>query len=783
MTHHTLRLLTALLAAAACGGAAHDSAHRSAHDSAQASAGDVSAVTLPRGLAAAIASSGASSGELQAAQDAIESGHPWRATVLLEPLLRDPQRRTPVAVLLAARAAAGWRGWREVDSLLRSAAWIDTAFGGDGRELLARSALEQSHDSLALIDARAALAHAGDASTRATRLVYTARAWDRNNEPDSAAVAYRAAARLLPRIGDWLSLRAAGSEPDSAARARDYANVRIAPAHARVAWTEAQARERFTDIAGAADRFAALGETVKAMSLRLMIAPDSASRLRLQSDLLAYIRQHAGAATVRDAVAALDRAFPDLSPSQELIVARSSARSGPAPRAVTAFARAIAGGESLTPADRMAYAQSLANAGRREEAARQFGLVTGALAGTAAYQKARLLLNAGDNDALRAALQKVVDRYPRDAAAAAPSLYLLADLATDAGNDSLARVTFLRVAQRFPSSSWADDARFRAGIIAFVQRQARDAAVQFDSLVRLHPRSAEANAARYWAGRAWAGAGDTAKAHMRWTQVLASDPASYYAILASRRLHESAWTPSASSDSVPHLADVDLAIARAALLEQLGMDAEARFEYDALESQAPTSPERLVATAAALRGAGQAVRSIRLANRIVNQGARDARSYRLLYPVLDRQQITDAAHAHALDPGLIAGLIRQESSFNPNAVSVAGARGLMQVLPSVGEQLARAAKYPLWDPVLLFDPDVNVQLGTAHLAGAFAQDSIAARVLAAYNAGAARIDRWGSKAGVSDPEVFAERIPFAETRDYVRVVQRNAVLYDALYSW
>jgi len=779
MTHRTLRLLAALLAAAACGRRAHDPAH----DSAQSSAGDVSTSTLPRGLAAAIASSGAASGELQAAQDAIESGHPWRGTLLLEPLLRDPQRRTPAAVLLAARAAAGWRGWREVDSLLRSAAWVDTAFGGDGRELLTRSALEQSHDSVALTDARAALAHAGDAPTRATRLVYAARAWDRNNQPDSAAAAYRAAATLLPRIGDWLALRAAGAEPDSAARARDYAHVHVAPARARVAWTEAQARERFSDIAGAADRFAALGDTVKAMSLRLMIAPDRASRLRLESELVAYVQQHAGSTTARDAVAALDRAFPVLSASQELIVARSSARSGPATRAVAAFAHAMTGGASLTSTDRMAYAQALANMGRRDDAARQFGLVTGSLAGTAAYQKARLLLNTGDNDALRAALQQVVNRYPRDAAATPPSLYLLADLATDAGDDSLARITFLRVARQFSSSSWADDARFRAGIIAFVQRHPRDAAIQFDSLVRLEPRSAEVNAARYWSGRAWAGAGDTAQAHTRWKQVVASDPSSYYAILSARRLHAAGWAPAAASDSVPHLADVDLAIARAALLDGLGMDAEARFEYDALESQAAASPQRLLATAAALREAGQSVRSIRLANRIVNQGARDARSYRLLYPVLDRQQIIEAARAHALDPGFIAGLIRQESSFNPNAVSVAGARGLMQVLPSVGEQLARAAKYPLWDPVLLFDPDVNVQLGATHLAGAFAQDSVAARVLAAYNAGATRIDRWASKAGAGDPEVFAERIPFAETRDYVRIVQRNAVLYDALYSW
>jgi soluble lytic murein transglycosylase len=191
----------------------------------------------------------------------------------------------------------------------------------------------------------------------------------------------------------------------------------------------------------------------------------------------------------------------------------------------------------------------------------------------------------------------------------------------------------------------------------------------------------------------------------------------------------------------------------------------------------------LLATAYAFRDADQSVRSIQLAKRLIASGERDARAYRLLYPVLDRERITAAARAHNVDPGFVAGLIRQESSFNPHAVSAAGARGLMQLMPSVGAQLARSAHYPVWDPALLFDPDVNIQLGVTHLAAAMAKYTAPARVLAAYNAGDARVDRWTDKPGTADPEVFAERIPYNETRDYVRIVQRNAVLSDALYAW
>jgi soluble lytic murein transglycosylase len=151
--------------------------------------------------------------------------------------------------------------------------------------------------------------------------------------------------------------------------------------------------------------------------------------------------------------------------------------------------------------------------------------------------------------------------------------------------------------------------------------------------------------------------------------------------------------------------------------------------------------------------------------------------------VVDRDELTRAAAARSLDPALVAGLIRQESNFTPRAVSVAGARGLMQLLPSVGQEIARNLNFPVWHSALLFDADANLQLGTAHLATYMRQYGPLPRVLAAYNAGGSRVTRWSTKGGVDDPEVFIERIPFVETRDYVRIVQRNALFYRLIYDW
>jgi soluble lytic murein transglycosylase len=174
---------------------------------------------------------------------------------------------------------------------------------------------------------------------------------------------------------------------------------------------------------------------------------------------------------------------------------------------------------------------------------------------------------------------------------------------------------------------------------------------------------------------------------------------------------------------------------------------------------------------------------MRLAQRLIDGGQRDARAYRLLYPVIDRDELTREANARGLDPALVAGLIRQESGFSPRAASSAGARGLMQVLPAVGEEISRSLNYPVWHPVLLFDADANLQIGTAHLASYTKRYGPLPRVLAAYNAGGSRVARWSAKDGVDDSEIFTERIPFVETRDYVRLVQRNAELYRRLYAW
>jgi soluble lytic murein transglycosylase len=266
--------------------------------------------------------------------------------------------------------------------------------------------------------------------------------------------------------------------------------------------------------------------------------------------------------------------------------------------------------------------------------------------------------------------------------------------------------------------------------------------------------------------------------------VSAGDPMSYYGLASQRQLGHASWTPAAAPDVFSIVPAVDSAMARTALLERLGLAPEVRWENAQLARDAEQSVDRLLSTAAAFRERDLAPQSISLGRRALALGApRDARTYRLAYPVVHAAALAADAAAQGLDPSFVAALIRQESLFNPAATSPVGARGLMQIMPEVGRNIARTLDYPIWDPVLLYQPDVSLELGTTHLRELQGRYGHPVEVLAAYNAGASRVERWSKKAGVADPELFAERIPYVETRDYVRIIQANQAIYRALYDW
>lgn len=151
------------------------------------------------------------------------------------------------------------------------------------------------------------------------------------------------------------------------------------------------------------------------------------------------------------------------------------------------------------------------------------------------------------------------------------------------------------------------------------------------------------------------------------------------------------------------------------------------------------------------------------------------------YPL--REMVDYKGKGKAPDPALVFGLSRQESEFNPRAVSGAGARGLMQLIPSTARLTARKHGLKYSTAWLLDDPDYNTQLGMAHLSDELARfDGSYILTMAAYNAGPHRVKKWlkdygDPRKGEIDPIDWVESIPFKETRNYVQRVLENKQVY------
>jgi soluble lytic murein transglycosylase len=162
----------------------------------------------------------------------------------------------------------------------------------------------------------------------------------------------------------------------------------------------------------------------------------------------------------------------------------------------------------------------------------------------------------------------------------------------------------------------------------------------------------------------------------------------------------------------------------------------------------------------------------------LNQGD-DLHLYDLRFPLARRDQIERDAHAADIDPSWAYAIIRAESAWTSDAHSGADAYGLMQLLPGTAKQLAKAEKLSFSGPTTLFDPDLNIRLGTRYLSDmAMRYDGSAWLASAAYNAGVDPVGRWVNARDSLEPDFFIETIPYKETREYVARVLAFSVIYD-----
>lgn len=215
------------------------------------------------------------------------------------------------------------------------------------------------------------------------------------------------------------------------------------------------------------------------------------------------------------------------------------------------------------------------------------------------------------------------------------------------------------------------------------------------------------------------------------------------------------------------------ALQRALLLQKLDRPGWAAREWaHALAGFDDAQRQHAVALASANGWYDRAVSALK--------GEEEMRFYSLRFPLHHEDTIRRQAAANGLDPAWVAAEIRAESTFNANARSPANALGLMQVIPSTGQAVARRLGLTNYTgQQSLFDPDTNITIGTAYLREL--KEKYGNKpyvVLAAYNAGPTPTGRWLAQRGDYDPDIWIETISYKETREYVARVLAFSVIYD-----
>ncbi len=339
----------------------------------------------------------------------------------------------------------------------------------------------------------------------------------------------------------------------------------------------------------------------------------------------------------------------------------------------------------------------------------------------------------------------------------------------------------------FPQSGRAEYCHWKVAWDTYLARRS-DAAEMLREHLKRFPQAEKSAAALYFLGRLSEASGAAEEARASYRQIVQRFPGSYYMDLAETRLGGPQSGKSAPLDFEPDAA-ARPAIARSRLLSSAGLFdlAEAELRYVARTSATPQVLALEAARQASLRDApDDGLRHIKGAFPAYLGTPLDAAPpefWRLAFPIPYRASLQQNARVRGLDLYLLAGLIRQESEFSVRAVSRAGARGLMQVMPSTGGELARRLRMGGFRASSLFVADVNIRLGSYHfrnLVDEF-QGSVEA-ALAAYNGGQQRVLEWLSWATYREPAEFVETIPITETRGYVQAVLRNAYIYRRLYA-
>jgi soluble lytic murein transglycosylase len=398
----------------------------------------------------------------------------------------------------------------------------------------------------------------------------------------------------------------------------------------------------------------------------------------------------------------------------------------------------------------------------------------------------------GRRDEYVALARAFVDAHP-DHPLAEETLNNLATHYVLASDDEQAATTLGELYARFPAGPHANRAAWRAGWWKYKAGEYTEAVRIFESAAAAFPRDDYRPSWLYWAARAHQRQGEPAAAMAGFRHVIADYRNSYYGRQATQALAPLASESGQATRVSQALPTVNPGVAppTAEVIRDLlaaGLYDTAILEVRKAQLEFGSSPmlEATIAYALNRKGdlRGAITRMRRAYPQFLAEGgeALPQEIRRVIFPIAYWDVISRHAVARNLDPYLMTALVAQESTFQPDVKSSAGAWGLMQIEPSTGRRYAPSLNIRPFSTAKLKQPEVNVQIGMAAFSDSLAKYGSVAPALAAYNAGPSRVTRWLSERHGFDQDEFIDDIPFPETQNYVKRVIGTAEDYRALYS-
>ena len=462
-------------------------------------------------------------------------------------------------------------------------------------------------------------------------------------------------------------------------------------------------------------------------------------------------------------------------------------------------------GASEEPTVQLELGEALHHAGQNKEAKKILESIPAAspeINAERLFNLAEIARATDDYDAFLRNVDQLRQSYPtsqslEQALLAAGNIYLIRhdyDKAID---------SYRELQQRFPNGGRASYAHWKVAWLSLRQGRAAEARKEFDDQVALYPTSSEVPAALYWRARLAEEDDDPAMARAFYQKISLRYRNYYYGEQARQRLAKLKSASGAPQhyailDRVPPLdasdiitadpvPDENLRVQKAELLANGALLDLAAKELRAAAQEekghwAPAELARLYQEAGRYDAAIETIKRAAPNYFAVDLPSLPRSYWEGLFPKPFWTDLRKFSSENGLDPYLVAALIRQESAFNPNAVSHANAVGLMQLLPKVGKGVAKQEKMKHFTTQQLFQPGINLQLGTRYFRSMVDRFGSFEYALAAYNAGVDRVQDWSKQGTYRDPQEFVESIPFTETREYVQNIMRNVNLYRQLYG-